>query len=170
MQEPKSIKRKGVNWKLREKRREQVTSLGGYPLSIRVKPTAHKQFCYNCRRLIEKQDLQVVMPGGMWIKYKDSSCKSIELGSKGVRLGGHSRGTRLFQRYVYLHSHCFGCVTKKLFAKAGTSLIPNCEDCKQRFNCYTNNIDDLNQGPYLPSRPPLIEVEEGVYENQQLSR
>lgn len=147
-------KRTNINISLRMKRAEQITKFGGYPITIRIKPTSHKQYCYNCRRLIEKEELQVIMPDGLWIKYKGDHCKSLHMANSGIHLGGHQIGTRVFQRKVYLHTHCFGCVTKKLFAKAGTSLIPDCEKCKERFNCYTGNTEDLNRFPYMPSRQP----------------
>ena len=139
-------------------KRERASNLIGFPLIIRTKPTAHTQYCFACRMPINKGQLQIRMNAGLWRAGNDNTFTALD--SK-FNIWYHSTpGTkemeRFYPRYVYLHISCFSCLLKKMFSKVGVPLIPNCETCDMRFNCYTNNmsIDDLDhQPPYVSSRP-----------------
>lgn len=141
------------NWKLREQREHDTVSLDGFPLVIRIKPTSHKQYCLVCRNMVEKGEKQITLPHGMWAKHRGMSPSAVF-----GRL--HPTGeVRYYTRYVYLHTACFGCVLNKMMLKAGLPQLQvklTCESCKNRFNCWTGNMDEEWQGmlpTYIPSRP-----------------
>lgn len=140
-------KKHNYNWKLKEKRAEDTVSLNDFPLEIRIKPTAHKQYCYVCRELIEKGERQISMISGMWHRKSDGTFRVCH---------GEIRSSeqRYFTRHIYLHNGCFSCLLKKMFAKAKISVNADCEVCKKRFDCYTGNLDlgDMVKGYYTPSR------------------
>lgn len=146
-------KSKKINEELRAKRAESEVSLSDFPLKIRRKPTAHKQYCYECRELMEKGQPQILMRSGVWSLSENSAFankryfRSVYI-DKGTRLSG-----KLFPRNIYLHNHCFSCLVKRMFSKAGLALNIDCESCDKRFNCYTGNLDGRNYGTYIPSRP-----------------
>lgn len=124
------------NIDLRKKREEDTVSLYDVPLVIRTKPTAHKQYCYLCGELIVRGERQINMASGMWERGDDGTFRVNKIGRSVARL---------FPRYIYLHSNCFSCMLKRMFAEAKIPLNPNCEVCGSRFDCYTGNIgiDDI---------------------------
>jgi hypothetical protein len=122
------------NYKLHEKRDAEKVVIFDFPLEIRRKPTAHKQYCFLCRGLINKGDKQIIMVSGFW----------------------HAWG------HIYFHIDCFTCLLKKIFQKAELKFESKCESCSLRFNCFTDNIDILNneisdglhmKQSYTPSHP-----------------
>lgn len=137
------------NNQLITKRTESTVSINGFPMEIRTKPTAHTQYCFACRELINKGQRQIKLDYGMW--YISSGMARACFG----KISGKDAG-KYFSRHIYLHGACFSCLLKKMFVKAKLTLNPNCETCDMRFNCYTGNIniDDLDEQPhYIPSRP-----------------
>jgi hypothetical protein len=67
------IKQKNYNLELRLKREQQKIELRDFPLSVRIKPTAHKQYCYLCRKPIGKDTHQIMLNSGYWYTFvKDS--------------------------------------------------------------------------------------------------
>jgi|GEM_PF-6980540 len=146
------MKQKKYNFELREKRIKETWAAHDFPMKIRIKPTAHKQYCYKCRRLINKGSFQIMMESGVWLKSKgNSTIKSISMG-KNIVFNRYNPG-RVFPRNIYFHNDCFSCFLKKFFASAGISLIADCDTCRERFNCYTNNTEDEHWVTYIPSRP-----------------
>lgn len=156
------------NWALRQERLKDLVYVRDFPLEIRIKPTAHKQYCFVCRELMEKGERQIVLDAGMWHCYGDNSFKSFQ-GNRIKISGDYSNyPQQYFKRHVYLHTTCLSCLLNKMFEKAGLNLMPECEKCRNRFNCYTNNsnLQDKIDHPwggktYIPSRP-CSEVDEDV--------
>lgn len=145
----KQRKYRQPNNALRSKREKETVHIFDFPIEIRVKPTAHKQYCFACREPVEKRKLQVKIASGMW----ETSGNHHRSVMKDTIWAGSYHTYRT--RYLYFHCECFQCVLKKMFAKVGLSLIADCENCGNRFNCYTNNIniENINSQPtYTPSR------------------
>ena len=134
--------RTGFNSKLRQKRNKNKVRLWDFPLEVRIKPTAHKQHCFLCRELINKDDKQVCIISGFWRRMYNKGLQS-------VRPDRTVSGQQiLFNRHIYFHTNCFSCLLKKMFQRVNAKLEPNCESCSLRFNCFTNNIDMLDPSPY----------------------
>lgn len=139
------------NHKLRDQRDQDTVSIDGFPLIIRTKPTAHEQYCLVCRSRMEKGKKQIRLPYGMWEIYKGQHAIAVY-----DKLSGDSK---YYTRYVYLHTDCFGCILNKMMLKANLPQLQVkvvCDTCKNRFNCWTGNMDKEWQESlprYLPSRP-----------------
>ena len=150
-----SVSRK-CNWKLRGQREQNTVSIDGFPLTVRTKPTAHKQYCLVCRNTIEKGEKQITLPHGMWGKFTGEGAHATALYG---RLVGGDREIRYYTRYVYLHTDCFGCIINKIMLKANLPRLQvklACDNCRNRFNCWTGNMDEEWQQElpkYIPSRP-----------------
>ena len=142
------------NWKLRQQREQDTVSIDGFPLIIRRKPTTHEQYCLVCRNKIEKGDKQIKLPYGMWAKYESEGHAHAVYD----KLGGGA-GARYYTRYIYLHTECFGCIINRMMLKADLPQLQvkqTCETCRNRFNCWTGNMDKEWQKSlpnYIPSRP-----------------
>ena len=157
------------NLKLREKRWENDVELFDFPIQIRVKPTTHKQYCFLCRELTDKRQRQIVMESGQWSKLKGVKKVQSVQGKWWISGGANSTSRMVFPRKIYLHTHCFVCLLKKMFAQANIPMNPNCDSCSIRFDCYTGNLsldnrhlensgDDgehiyTERPAYTPSRP-----------------
>lgn len=147
-------KAKGYNFKLREERAKTVVALHDFPLRIRTKPTNHKQYCYACRELMEKGQPQIMMKSGMWVMSEKTQFSKRSFTTVHINKMTGISSRRIFPRNIYLHNHCFSCLAKKMFATAGLSLNADCESCKDRFNCYTGNLEEEGKySTYIPSRP-----------------
>lgn len=157
MKKRKLKKPRKYNWKLRDERAKSVVCLDNFPLEIRTKPTAHKQYCLICRHMVEKGDKQIKMPYGMWAKQEYEG-----KWSGAAAVFGELRSEsyiRYYTRYIYLHPDCFGCTINQLMLKAGLphlQVTNLCETCRNRFNCWTGNMDKEWQESlpaYQPARP-----------------
>lgn len=149
-------KPKRRNWGLREKRWKNDVALFDFPMQIRIKPTAHKQYCFLCRELTNKKQHQIVMASGLWCKFKGEKIRAVLVpSSAGTWLGSNKR--LIIPRKIYLHTNCFSCLLKKMFLQAGIPVEPDCETCSKRFDCYTGNLGLDNQriddDGYYPPRP-----------------
>jgi len=165
-------KERKYNWKLRELRRKQTVSVRDFPIEIRIKPTAHSQYCFLCRNAIEKGGSEVVMESGMWHKYLgegQDGCHSIHCN---IKINQQEHSPQIFvQRRIYLHPDCYVCMMNKMLIKAGLGKFVSsvqCETCRNRFNCYTNNmeidkwLDESWRVPaYVPSRASATGLSDG---------
>jgi hypothetical protein len=161
---------KEINWKLRNERSSKEHLITGFPLSSRIKPTKHPQFCYGCGKGIEKNEQQLVLESGMWGRAAEGNdngripVRSISASDKSLR---HVTGIILTQRFLYFHPKCFSCFMNKMSKNIGIPALMNestCTDCSERFTCYTD-IPELQYrerfaGVYRPSKPPMLKEEE----------
>ena len=142
------------NWKLREQREQDTVSMDGFPLTIRTKPTSHEQYCLVCRNKMKRGEKQIRLPYGMWAKYEGEGHASAIYNK--LRGSAH---LRYYTRYIYLHTDCFGCIINKMMLKADLPQLQVklvCDNCRDRFNCWTGNRDEeWQQGlpKYIPSKP-----------------
>ena len=150
-QENKMKKIEKHNLELRRKRARSTVSVPHFPLVIRTKPTAHKQYCLVCRNEIKKGERQIRLPHGVWaIASEGRSATAVFDKFVG------SRHAKYYTRHIYLHPDCFGCLINKMMLKAD---LPNlqvnltCDVCRNRFNCWTGNMDEGDLPAYIPSRP-----------------
>ena len=67
---------KKINRTLREKRQAETVIVPGFPIKIRKKPTAHRQWCFLCHQEIEKGDTQFLVPSGLWVTWLPRSKKA----------------------------------------------------------------------------------------------
>lgn len=148
------------NWKLLQERQKNTFHLLETPITIRVKPTNHTQYCFSCRKPINKGEKQVLIQYGVWIRFEDTdkdNCDYKKYKLKSVITSPYIGGKACYPRYIYFHANCFGCTLKRFFSQSGSNLIPNCEACPERFNCYAGNLNNLNKEiknrlPYSPSK------------------
>lgn len=137
------------NSELKHKRERNTVNLVDIPIVFRIKPTSHQQICYKCRMPIEKGSLQVVLDSGFYHS-SEGVCHSGSLMGEKQALKGD-----FYARKVYLHEDCFGCVMKQMAAKAGATfkVEAKCQECPDRFECYTGNKTIFNQpySHYIPS-------------------
>jgi hypothetical protein len=170
-----------ANKKIREKRAQETTDIPGFPVVLRKKPTAHKQYCFLCRNLISKSDSEIVMESGFWCWWlkdgkKDGSAKTIradiplKFRSWNSYDTKHSNTPVVTQRKIYLHTDCYACIMNKVMMKHHLHhLVINslCDKCRNRFNCFTGNVkvrlENLWQRPtYIPNREITCDDEWGV--------
>jgi len=177
----KPKKPKQYNYELRKKRWQQTVKIHGFPITARIKPTAHKQYCFLCRKLIEKGEPQMSVEAGLWYSW-----------IKNGKLEHHFAYTPLYdspvlvkpriinydevsgvskkiyvQRKIYLHTDCYACIMNRMWIKMGLNYLVNqtlCDSCKNRFNCYTGNLNvnltdiTYRKPTYIPSRPCEVKM------------
>lgn len=162
-------------WLRKPREKKKSVQLFDFPIQIRIKPTAHKQYCYLCRESITKDSPQVLAQSGSWLvvtdklknRYVHSMCGDIPITNLANNGGAVGFKEHLYTRNIYLHTNCFSCLMKKMFAEMSLPLVPDCDTCPVRFDCYTGNIDITNKKisdwqyrtssefypTYTPSRP-----------------
>jgi len=152
---PKKVRKKHprkYNWKLRKQREQDTIRMPNFPIVIRIKPTEHRQYCLVCRNRMQKGEKQIRLPYGMWAMSQDSKRATAVFG----KVNGEMR---CYARYVYLHTDCFGCIINKMMLKADLPHLQVklvCDTCRNRFNCWTGNMDEEWQRElpaYNPARP-----------------
>ncbi len=158
------IKQKNYNLELRLKREQQKIELRDFPLSVRIKPTAHKQYCYLCRKPIGKDTHQIMLNSGYWYTFvKDSK---VQGGFRSISTipspyytsvtSADSGSYLCCNRKIYLHADCYACIFNRMMAKMGLSHLVNqnvCDKCEQRFNCYSGNLPSLEEMSYRAYTP-----------------
>ena len=143
----KNLDRQLKHYRERHKYDVKITD---FPLEIRMKPTNHPQLCFSCRMPMQKGDLQIRLAAGHWMKDSENKFHT-QFGS--IHIWADKK-EKLYQRHIYLHTNCLGCLLKNMYRQVKLNIVPTCDTCLNRFNCYTNNfnLDDINgQPPYVAS-------------------
>jgi len=177
---------------LRKKRERETVRVPGFPIIIRVKPTAHHQWCFLCRQEIEKGDKQFLVPSGLWTTWlprnKEKRAKYVHEHGINFKHTDVQYAQRLptsseelfgilVARNLYFHADCYTCLFKRMIIKARLpfKIDVGCDGCQNRFNCFAGNIslEDAAGYAYIPSRPnshrygsasPRIKFEEDSFQ------
>jgi len=159
-----------------KKRAKGTVTVPGFPISIRVKPTRHHQYCFLCRQEIERGEQEFIVPSGMWTTWlpRDKGERKAKINENGMgftsisidgfhRFGGSGGGSDyqiIIGRKLYFHTDCYTCLFKRMVAKAHLpfTIDAGCNECQNRFNCYAGNINlsNVSSFGYSPARPSEI--------------
>jgi len=136
----KPKKERKHNWKLQEKRRAGNFYYHSFPISVRTKPTAHKQFCALCSSQFEKGERQIVSHSGLRGISLVKGSRAVGRTQAQIYTRGTSAPMKIEPRKVYTHPACFACFINYLAREANLPelrTMNHCDECKNRFKCWT---------------------------------